>query len=247
MSYFRRLRGSDSDDENGASNMDAESSTERFTAYSLRAGGKNSPARRTETAAGEGSTARPEPAGTAAELPTTSPNNPAAYEELGEHVRTVLSSADEAAKRLQTSATKEAKRIRGEAEDYSRETRAAADAYAEQRRESAETEASAITAEAQKRARDVRSVAEKQATDIQRDAIARREALLQESERSEERLRNLLKVFRAMTERIENLVSTADARGSDTTATSVEADLTEALADSRGAASATVGESRARG
>lgn len=246
MSYFRRLRGSGSDDESGAPNRDAESSAKRFTAYSLRSADENSPSRSTETEGAQERPARPEPVTRVVEPALASPGDPVAYEHLGEHVSTVLSSADEAAKRLQASATREAERIRGEAEDYARKTRAAADAYAEQRRESAETQASAITADAEKRAREVRNAAEEKATDIQRDAIRRREALLQESERSEERLRNLLKVFRAMTERLENLVTTDEAFGTEAP-TSVDDDLTEALVESRSAASSRAGGSRARG
>jgi hypothetical protein len=234
MSYFRRLRGSGSDDDSGAQAQDegAESSTKRFTPYSLRAAGEP-PADpdRSETQGGQDRSPRPKPV-IAAEAPPAAPDDPAVYEHLGEHVTTVLSSADEAAKRLQASATKQAERIRGEAEDYARKTRAAADAYAEQRREGAETQASAITADAEKRAREVRNAAEEQATDMQRDAVRRREALLQESERSEERLRNLLKVFRAMTERLENLVST-QGEAAAMTDMPVDDDLTEALAQSR--------------
>jgi cell division septum initiation protein DivIVA len=232
MSYFRRIRGSGSDDDSGAPSESAESSAERFTPYSLHAADER-PADldRSETQGGEDRSPRAEPV-IAAPPPPDAANDPAVYEQLGEHVTTVLSSADEAAKRLQASATNQAERIRGEAEDYARKTRAAADAYAEQRREGAETQASAITADAEKRAREVRNAAEEQATDMQRDAVRRREALLQESERSEERLRNLLKVFRAMTERLENLVSTSG-EGSAMTDTSVDDDLTEALAQSR--------------
>ena len=228
MSYFRRLRGSGPEDDRGPQNEDVEPDVEplanRFTQYSLGA------------AKGDREQSlRPEPVARAAQPAAGAPNDPAAYEHLGEHVTTVLSSADEAAKRLHASATKEAERIRAEAEDYARKTRAAADAYAEQRREGAETQASAITADAEKRAREVRKAAEEQATDIQRDAVRRREALLQESERSEERLRNLLKVFRAMTERLENLVSTpgeASPGALDDLVTSVDDDLTKALAQS---------------
>jgi hypothetical protein len=238
MSYLRRLRGSGSDDESAPRNEDVESFAKRFTRYSLGTS-KEAPAEppnhsREEKGSQERSP-RSEPVAKAAQPAAAGPNDPAAYEHLGEHVTTVLSSADEAAKRLQASATKQADRIRGEAEDYARKTRAAADAYAEHRREGAETQASAITADAEKRAREVRTAAEEQATDIQRDAVRRREALLQESERSEERLRNLLKVFRAMTERLENLVSTpgeASSRAVDEPDTSVDDDLTEALAQS---------------
>jgi vacuolar-type H+-ATPase subunit E/Vma4 len=237
MSYFRRLRGAGSDDDSGPRNEDVESSAKRFAPYSLGASGETpaGPDRSREKQGGQNRSPGPEPVARAAQQTAVAPNDPAVYEHLGEHVTTVLSSADEAAKRLQASATKEADRIRGEAEDYARKTRAAADAYAEQRREGAETQASAITAGAEKRAREVRTAAEEQATDIQRDAVRRREALLQESERSEERLRNLLKVFRAMTERLENLVSTpgeASSRAVDEPDTPVDDDLTEALAQS---------------
>jgi hypothetical protein len=247
MSYFRRLRGSGPDDDGAPRNEDVKSSEKRFTPYSLRASSQApaKPAHAREKG-GQDRSPRPKPVARAAQPAAAAPNDPAAYEHLGEHVTTVLSSADEAAKRLQASATKQAERIRGEAEDYARKTRAAADAYAEQRREGAETQASAITADAEKRAREVRNAAEEQATDIQRDAVRRREALLQESERSEERLRNLLKVFRAMTERLENLVSTpgeASATAIDQPDTSVEDDLTEALAQSSGLSS---GGSQAR-
>jgi hypothetical protein len=242
MSYFRRLRGSGPDDDSAPRNEDVKSSAKRFTPYSLRASSEApaEPAHSKKEQGGRDRSPRPEPVARAAQPAAAAPNDPAVYEHLGEHVTTVLSSADEAAKRLQASATKQAERIRGEAEDYARKTRAAADAYADQRREGAETQASAITADAEKRAREVRNAAEEQATDIQRDAVRRREALLQESERSEERLRNLLKVFRAMTERLENLVSTpgeGSAKAVEEPDTSVDDDLTEALAQSPGLSS----------
>jgi vacuolar-type H+-ATPase subunit E/Vma4 len=242
MSHFRRRRSSGPDDEHGTP-KDPNATTQRFTPYSLGATGGDPP---TETQPGS-SSPRSEPETRIVESASESPNDPAAYERLGEHVSTVLSSADEAAKRLQASATKEAERIRGEAEDYARKTRAAADSYAEQRRENAETEASAITADAEKRAREARNAAEEQATDIQRDAIRRRESLLRESEHSEERLQNLLKVFRAMTERLENLVSASDAPSTEKAEAPVDDDLTEALAKSRGSVVSRPGGSRARG
>ena len=248
MSYFRRRRGSGSDRQHREPSRDAESSAKRLAAYSLHASGETTPDRSTETQAGGKRSHQPGQTARVVEPAPRSPNDPAVYEQLGEHVSTVLSSADEAAKRLQATAKKEAERIRGEAEDYGRKTRAAADAYAEERRASAETQASAITADAEKRARELRSAAEEQATAIQRDGIRRREALFQETERSEERLRNLLTVFRAMTERLENLVTTGGSRGTETAQTSVDDDLTEALAESRGSTSAgsRAGDSRAR-
>lgn len=241
MSHFRRRRSSGPEDEKGVP-KDPNATTQRFTPYSLGAT-EREPS--TETQPGK-SPPRPEPETRPVESASASPDDPAAYERLGEHVSTVLSSADEAAKRLHASATKEAERIRGEAEDYARKTRAAADAYAEQRRENAETEASAITADAEKRAREARNAAEEQAADIQHDAIRRREALLRESEHSEERLQNLLKVFRAMTERLENLVSATDAPPPGQAEAPVDNDLTEALAKSRGSVASHPGAPRAR-
>jgi hypothetical protein len=263
MGYFRRLRGSGPDDDTGPQNENVEPDVstptssfvppreplaKRFAQYSLDAPNEapaDPPNHAREEKGGQERSPRPESIARAAQPAAGASNDPAVYEHLGEHVTTVLSSADEAAKRLQASATRQAERIRGEAEEYARKTRAAADAYAEQRREGAETQASAITADAEKRAREVRTAAEEQATDIQRDAVRRREALLQESERSEERLRNLLKVFRAMTERLENLVSTpgaASSRAVDEPDTSVDDDLTEALAQSPSLSSGGSGE-----
>jgi hypothetical protein len=181
--------------------------------------------------------------------PTAAPNDPRAYEQLGEHVSTVLSSADQAAKRLQAAATEDAERIRGEAEDYARKKRAEADAYAAERQRGAEAQASAITADAEKHARDLLTTAEGKAADIQRDAVRRRESLLDEAERSEERLRNLLKVFRAMTERLENLVGSGTEGPPNNVAESdadVDAELTEALDRSRESAASSGGR-RARG
>jgi vacuolar-type H+-ATPase subunit E/Vma4 len=242
MSHFRRRRSSGPEDEHGGP-KDSNATTQRFTPYSLGAN-RGDPSTETQPAK---SPPRAEPETRIGDSASGSPNDPAAYEQLGEHVSTVLSSADEAAKRLQAAATKEAERIRGEAEDYARKTRAAADAYAEQRRENAETEASAITADAEKRAREARNAAEEQATDIQRDALRRREALLRESEHSEERLQNLLKVFRAMTERLENLVSATDVPPSEQAEASDDDDLTESLAKSRGSVASRPGGFRARG
>jgi hypothetical protein len=237
MSYFRRLRGSGADDDSGTQNDDIDSFAKRFTRYAADTSNAKPPNHPREEKSDRSRPRRSESVAKAAQPPSARPDDPAAYEHLGEHVSSVLSSADEAAKRLQASAAKQADRIRGEAEEYARKTRAAADAYAEERREGAETEAFAITADADKRAREVRTSAEEQATDIQRDAVRRREALLRESERSEERLRNLLKVFRAMTERLESLVSTpgeASSTAVDEPDTSVDDELTEALVQSPG-------------
>jgi hypothetical protein len=224
MSYFRRRRDSGSDDDNGAPTESHEPSIGRFTPYSLAASGD----------ASTGPPDRPDAEPRVEGREPTDPvhNDPASYEQVGEHVTAVLSSAHEAAERLQASATKEAEQVRVEAEDYALKTRSAADDYAEEHRQSAQTEASAITGEAEQKAREVRDAAERDATEIQRDAVRRRESLLQEAERSEERLRDLLKVFRAMTDRLENLVE-APVQAAPTTGAerdaAVEDDLPEAL------------------
>ncbi|MDQ3778805.1 MAG: hypothetical protein M3310_08110 [Actinomycetota bacterium] len=233
MSYFRRLRNSDADadgDEAASSEEGHDSSAEKFAPYSLGAAATADDA---DPARDEGSTSgyadRSRDRADADESPRT---EPIPFDQVGEHVSAVLSSAHEAADRLRASATEEAEQIRAKAEEYADKTRAAADAYAEERRENAETKASAITTEAEKRARSLRDAARKDAADIQRDAVQRREALLEESERSEERLRNLLQVFRAMTERLENLVGadSVDPREGDAEAESEpDENLAEAL------------------
>ena len=230
MNYFRRLRQPDGEDEGRTpSSAEAvESSIKKFDAYSLGSTPGAETPRQDEsqpetTAVSDGGDER-----------TPGPEDAVAYEQVGEHVTAVLSSAHEAASRLRASATEEAEQIRAEAEAYAAKSRAAADAYSDEQREAAETKASAIVSEAEKRARSVRDAAQKDAVDTQREAVERRKALLEESERAEERLRNVLQVFRAMTERLENLVGETakprdvDARG-NAAAEGTDGDLAEAL------------------
>ena len=238
---FRRLRGKSEDEDREKADASAhrdKNPTEALAFYSLGtaayAPGEGDGAPGDSSAQNEASV----DADLAAEPrePVNAPGKEGiAYEEVAEHVKAVLSSADEAADRLRASATEEAEQIRAAADDHSAKTRTAADAYADERREEAETTASAIISDAEQQAQSVRDAAEQDAADVLRDAIQRRESLLGESERSEERLRNLLQVFRAMTERLENLVGAErdDERDSDTLGTDAEAeaysDLAEAL------------------
>jgi hypothetical protein len=240
MSYFRRLRGLSSDEEQGPALAGDESSLDRLLPYSMRAGAETAPPESDRSPEeqqddpGEADSGRGR-----GSLEGARRGDPAVYDQLGEHVSTVLSSADEAAKRLQQSATEQAERIRAEAETYAQETRAAADVYGEERRESAQTEASAMVSDAENQAREVREAAELEAADIQRDAVRRRESLLEESERAEERLRNLLQVFRTMTERLEGLVG-GDAAQPPLASEVADEDLAETLvAHSRSSAPAT--------
>jgi hypothetical protein len=233
MSYLRRFRGSGTDDEEGAAVEDDESSVKQFLSYSVRADdeGARRASDRVPEVRQDDVPAAVTPAEDVQPAPAARWADPAVYDQLGEHVSTVLSSADEAAKRLQDSAKTEAERIRAEAEAYAEDTRASADAYAEERREAAEGEASAIVLGAETRARELREAAEEEALNIQSDAMRRRQGLFEESERAEERLRNLLDVFRAMTERLEDLVGSRTATEEPLEARGGAADetLTEAL------------------
>jgi hypothetical protein len=207
MSNFRRMRKSKDENESTARSADGEQ-TEKFAAYSV------GPAAEAEPDTNE--------QGAEATHPSGVPEDPdqrgedAAYEQVGEHVTEVLTSAHQAANKLRASATEEVERARREAEHYATETRAAADAYADERRKTAETEAGQIVSDAEQQASAVRAAAQKDAVEAQREAAERRQSLLEESERSEERLRNLLEVFRAMTQRLETLVGhDAQSEGED--------------------------------
>lgn len=221
MSNFRRMRKSnDENDSSAQRSAESEQTTQKFAAYSVGSAAEKDPG-------------RTQPA---AETPVTGPGqdegNPsgehAAYEQVGEQVAEVLTSAHEAAKRLRASATEEVERIRREAEDYATTTRAAADEYAVERRDAAQSEAGQVISDAEQRAKAVREAAQKEAVEAQREAVERHQSLLEETERAEERLRNLLQVFRAMTQRLETLVDGqggSDDRGDEET----DEDLAEAL------------------
>ena len=110
---------------------------------------------------------------------------------------------------------RESKRIRLEIETYRNETRAAADVYAAETREEAEHEAERTLAKAEERARAIVTAAEQRARDVaqqevrrQEGAVRRQEALAAGAKRYEERLENLLDVFRGMGTQLEDLIRT---------------------------------------
>lgn len=220
MSNFRRIRKSnDENDSSAQRSAESEQTTQKFAAYSVGSAAENDPVRN-QPAAETTVAGRARDEG--------DPSEHAAYEQVGEQVAEVLTSAHEAAKRLRASATEEVERIRREAEDYATTTRAAADEYAAERRDAAQSEAGQVISDAEQRAKAVREAAQKDAVEAQREAVERRQSLLEETERAEERLRNLLQVFRAMTQRLETLVDGqggSDDRGDEET----DEDLAEAL------------------
>jgi len=227
MSNFRRTRKSKDENESTARSADGEQkATEKFAAYSA------SPAAEADAGANQQEAETTLPSGVQ-EDPDPRGEDAAAYEQVGEQVTEVLTSAHQAANRLRASATEEVERVRRQAEEYATETRAAADSYADERRKAAETEAGQIKSDAEQQANAVRAAAQKDAVEAQRDAVERRQALLEETERSEERLQNLLQVFRAMTQRLETLVGhdaqgEADDRG-DSEPEETDKDLADAL------------------
>jgi chromosome segregation ATPase len=93
----------------------------------------------------------------------------------------------EAARRVQA-ARREAERLRAEAERYSAETREAADAYASVKRQVAEEAAAKATLEAE-------------------EQVRQQAAIVAEATRFEDRLQNLVTIFRGMTDQLEDLLA----------------------------------------
>jgi hypothetical protein len=91
---------------------------------------------------------------------------------------------------------REAERLRAEAQRHAEETRDAAEAYAREKRRDAEEAAAKATQEAEERVR-------------------RRAAIIAEADRFEDRLQDLVKVFRAMTTQLEDLLAEGDERKED--------------------------------
>jgi hypothetical protein len=180
------------------------------------------------------------------------PVDPADYARVGEKVTAVLASAQEAAEQMVASAEAEAERVRLaaqeqaalsaaaakseaerlqhesgalrlEAEEYQKETRAAADGYAEEARAEAEAEAARRLAEADERAQAVVAEAEQRARYVAQEEARRQEELAAAAKGYEERLENLLEVFRGMTLQLEDLVR-ADPEAKDEAADNEEAE-----------------------
>jgi hypothetical protein len=106
---------------------------------------------------------------------------------LAEVESVTMAAVTEAARRAQK-VQRDAERIRAEARRYSSETREAADAYAAEKRRGAEEAAAKATREAE-------------------EQVRRQEAIVAEAARFEERLQNLVTVFRGMTDQLEALLA----------------------------------------
>jgi hypothetical protein len=166
---------------------------------------------------------------------TARPSPPTDVSAVGDEVAAILQSAEEAAAAIRRSALEEAarrraeleaeiaaeveeargaaeadradaQRLRVDADAYDRETRAAADTYEERRRKDVDREAAAIVAEAQSRLDEADAEAEQKVREAETGARARVDALKAEAERYEQRLDNILVVFREMSSQLEELV-----------------------------------------
>jgi len=160
---------------------------------------------------------------------------PADLRAVGEEVGTVLKSAQEAAAQIRRKAQEEAERlgreaesaaaaevdearrlaeadradgsrIRAEAEAYANDMRAAAEAVAEQGRRGAEREAAQIVDDAQKRLAAADAEVERKIRQAEEHARQRRDLLQAEVQRYEERIENILVVFRGMGSQLEDLL-----------------------------------------
>jgi hypothetical protein len=110
---------------------------------------------------------------------------------------------------------RESARIRLEVETYGKETRDAADVHAAETRAEAERAAERRLAEAEERAQAIVAGAEQRAGDVaqqevrrQEGAARRQEALAAGVKQHEERLENLLEVFRGMAAQLEDVIRT---------------------------------------
>lgn len=159
------------------------------------------------------------------------------FTRVGENVTAVLASAQEAADQMQASARVEAERIKSDAQEQAaaatveatseatriqrrseklrlevearrKEGQAAADQYAADTRAEAEAEATRRLADADKRAQAIVAQAEQRARHVSQEELRRQAALAAGAERFEERLKNLLEVFRGMSTQLEDLVRT---------------------------------------
>jgi cell division septum initiation protein DivIVA len=182
------------------------------------------------------------------------------YAQVGEQVAAVLVSTEQAVNQIRESALKEAERLRAETSDkaaatlseakleaerrrreseklradadtYSRGTRAAADRYLAETRLKIDEEAAQRRAEVDKQVRAIRRAAEQKAKDVEAEVLQRQRTLVQELERSEARVQQLLGIFRGMTTQLEGLVSAEPAGQSGAAEPEAPADepLDEAL------------------
>jgi hypothetical protein len=181
-------------------------------------------------------------------------------EQVGEQVAAVLVSAEQAAEQIRQSARQDAERIRAEAKDevaatlsetkleakrgrreseklradadaYNKQAREAADRYVTEMRKEIDKEIARTRAEVDEQVRGIRRAAQLRAKDLETEARARQKTLLQQVERAEARLEQLLGIFRGMTLQLEGLVSTESVgrSGDAEEKTSVAEPLDEAL------------------
>jgi hypothetical protein len=163
---------------------------------------------------------------------------------VGEQVGMVLKSAQEAAVRIRGTAIEEAERLRvearstaaaevaearriaeaeradghrmrAEAEAYAEETRAEADAFAEQCRREAEREAAQIVGDAQRQLQDADVQVAERLRQADEQVEQRLEALQMGAVRYEERLKDILVVFRGMSSQLEDLLGTRQDEGGE--------------------------------
>ena len=223
----RKLRPEGSQEQPSGDGGSARRPVERLTEYSLKkqeltSAGESSAEAAVEPVADEDSES-PE-AQVAADLGA-----------VGEEVGTVLKSAQEAAAQIRQKAQEEAERVRkeaesvaaaevdearrvaeadradasrtrAEAETYAEDKRAAADSFAEQRRRDAEREAAQIVDDAQKRLAAADADVKQKIRQAQAHTRQRTELLQAEVERYEERIENILVVFRGMGSQLEDLL-----------------------------------------
>jgi hypothetical protein len=110
------------------------------------------------------------------------------------------------ARRVADADRADASRIRAEAEAYAKDMRAAADSFAEQGRRGVEREAAQIVADAQKRLAAADADVEQKVRKPRRMPVSGRKLLQVEVQRYEERIENILVVFRGMGSQLEDLL-----------------------------------------
>jgi cell division septum initiation protein DivIVA len=152
-----------------------------------------------------------------AENEPPTPARTTTYADIGERVAGVLSAAEAAANQIRedaradaeeilSAARRDAEDVRREAAAYDANSRAAVDSYVSEQRRDAEQAVQKQLADGESQARDMRQAAEAVARQIEEAGRQRGQALREESEAVEERLRKALAGFRRVTAELEELV-----------------------------------------
>lgn len=158
---------------------------------------------------------------------------PADLSAVGDEVGAVLKTAQEAAETIRRAALEEAakrrdeaeaaaaaeiaeaQRVRAEADTYASQTTAAADGYAEQRRSETERESARIVADAESRLAAADAEVDRKLREAEVRERARIDMLKAEAEVYEERLDNVLVLFREMSSQLEELLGPRRKPGGD--------------------------------